>query len=712
MKKSFASSFRLQQALYGCIVGAAFLLAACNSPVTPPPGTAAVTEPGTGQVRITFTDGAARTIYPAVVYDHYVYTFTWSGEWEGVELTPAGGVFALPAGSWSLVVEAYYTAGDSYPAATSSTTYFTVNDGQLTNITVTLPTPGGGEYGYGGFLYFSITYPAGTTLEILSWEELAYDGMVGGTTDLISYLTLTPSTTGGVTTLTGGMGENSGYYLLTTFLRDAAGKMAGKSEVVHIYDGMDTNAAFTFTGADFTELPENDPGDFMRQVFVPGKITITGYTGAYKTVKIPAVLDGLPVATIGDDAFSGKQLIGVIIPDSVTGIGPRAFSNNYLTGVVVLNSVTEILEDAFRDNLLTGVTLGSSLATIGNSAFRNNQLTGVVIPNSVTSIGEDAFDSNQLTGVTLPNSITTIQPGTFANNKLAALTLPASITTIGEGYSSYNDQRGAFENNEITTLTIPNTITSIGGSAFANNQLASLTLGSSLTTIGSSAFDSNQLTGVVIPNSVTSIGAYAFAFNQLTSVTIPDSVTTIGSSAFLSNQLASVTIPDSVTSIGNAAFMNNQLTGVVIPNSVTTIGSSAFLSNQLTSVTLPNSITTISYGTFANNKLAALTLPASITSIGGAPSSSYPGAFENNEFTTLTIPSTVTSIGARAFLGNYLTSLTIIGAYVTVAENNSFDGPVNTAQTSYYFKPVYQGNDYAAGTYLRNIYNGQWRIPD
>jgi len=60
-------------------------------------------------------------------------------------------------------------------------------------------------------------------------------------------------------------------------------------------------------------------------------VTITGYKGSSKNVVIPEKVGGLPVGAIGERAFRDKQLISVVIPNSVTHIGDRAFSTNQLT---------------------------------------------------------------------------------------------------------------------------------------------------------------------------------------------------------------------------------------------------------------------------------------------------------------------------------------------------------------------------------------------
>ena len=57
-----------------------------------------------------------------------------------------------------------------------------------------------------------------------------------------------------------------------------------------------------------------------------GTITITGYTGVGGAVIIPDTINGLPVTSIGDSAFSSRDgLTSVTIGNSVTSIGDSAF---------------------------------------------------------------------------------------------------------------------------------------------------------------------------------------------------------------------------------------------------------------------------------------------------------------------------------------------------------------------------------------------------
>ncbi|MDX2109282.1 MAG: leucine-rich repeat protein [Verrucomicrobiota bacterium] len=409
-------------------------------------------------------------------------------------------------------------------------------------------------------------------------------------------------------------------------------------------------------------------------------ITITGYTGAGGAITIPDLIDGKPVATIGDSAFYQKTVTSVIIPNGVTSIGKNAFSGcASLRDVSIPNSVTSIGDSAFfYCSGLTSVSIPDSVTNIGSSAFSYcSTLTSVTIGNSVASIGDYAFYyCSALTSVTIPSSVSRIGNEAFSScSGLTSVTIPNSVTSIG--VSAFSDCSA------LTSVTIPSSVTSIGDSAFSYCiKLTSVTIPSSVTSIGSSAFSHcTALTSVSIPNSVTSIASSAFYFCfKLTSVTIPDSVTSIGGSAF-SNcyKLTSVSIPNSVTSIGDSAFSDcSGLTSVSIPNSVTSIGGSAFsYCTGLTSVSIPNSVTNIARSAFSYCiKLTSVTIPDSVTSI-------WYSAFSGcSALTSVTIPNSVTSIGGSAF--SYCSSLTSVSipSSVTSIGDSAFSSCIKLTSVS------------------------------
>jgi hypothetical protein len=91
-------------------------------------------------------------------------------------------------------------------------------------------------------------------------------------------------------------------------------------------------------------------------------------------VTIPETFDGLPITSIGSDAFSGcTSLTRVAIPDSLTSIGAGAFVGcTSLTSVTIPNSVTHIGDGAlFGCASLTNVTIPNSVTRIGGFDFSN-----------------------------------------------------------------------------------------------------------------------------------------------------------------------------------------------------------------------------------------------------------------------------------------------------------------------------------------------------
>ena len=398
--------------------------------------------------------------------------------------------------------------------------------------------------------------------------------------------------------------------------------------------------------------------DYAEHVFEKGVCTTCGYTQpvteglAYTLISndteyevsgigtatgseifIPSAHNGLPVTSIGTDAFYGSVWIkSVFIPDSVTSIGNYAF------------------EDC---NSLTSVTIGSGVTSIGDNAFSGcHNLASIVIPDSVTSIGIYAFSGcDNLASITVAEGnsvyhsagnclIETASKTLIAGCKTSVIPADGSVTIIGTSAFSYCDG--------LTSVVIPDSITSIGGSAFSScDNLTSVTIGSGVQSIGSSAFiycykllevynksalsitEGSEDHGEVARyagNVYTQEGGsrltdtsdgYLFYYDGSkgylvgyhgteTALTLPASFTAyngtlvekyeIAERAFYNcTALKSVTIPESVTVIGDNAFTYCEgLTSIIIPDSVTSIGIAAFYScENLTSVTIGSGVESI-----------------------------------------------------------------------------------------------------------------------
>jgi len=150
------------------------------------------------------------------------------------------------------------------------------------------------------------------------------------------------------------------------------------------------------------------------------QITITGYTGTNKVVTIPDTINGLPVTSIGAQAFYWR-----------TGV----------TSVTIPNSVTKIRNSAFDTCAnLTNVVFGNGVASIGDRAFALCKLGSISIPNSVTSIGVEAFEGcTNLTSVTIGNSVTSIGDYAFSYcYSLTSVYFKGNAPTLG-GDVFYND---------------------------------------------------------------------------------------------------------------------------------------------------------------------------------------------------------------------------------------------------------------------------------
>lgn len=376
------------------------------------------------------------------------------------------------------------------------------------------------------------------------------------------------------------------------------------------------------------------------------------------SVIIPEQIDGIPIVTIGDQAFwQCSKLTSITIPSSVIYIWPRAFIGcNSLTDLVVdpqnRNYIVEddVLFDITKTNLvhcpttkIGEYTIPDSVTAIGYYAFKGcNRLTSVTIPDSVTYISDFVFDGcSGLTNITVPDSVTFLGQGVFKNcSGLTSVTLPNAITSIASDtfYDCIN----------LPDITIPDSVTSIGRCAFLNcKKLKSITIPDSVTSIDEAAFSGcSGLANVTLPDSVTFIGNNAFnGCSSLTSITLPNSLTSIEPRVFERTGLTSITIPDSVTTIRNSAFESClQLKSVIIPDSVTYIEGAFGWCSSLTDIVIPDGVTSIYGATFWNcSSLANITIPDSVTSIGA---SAFTGC---SSLTSIRIPASVTSIDGTAF---------------------------------------------------------------
>jgi hypothetical protein len=379
---------------------------------------------------------------------------------------------------------------------------------------------------------FSISSSANTN----NTETLGFVPTVDGTATVTYNLSLSPTAQGAEASVAVYFGNDNVfsaelvntpeyiYYPLSELIVNGSNSISGATANGDYTFGVYAGTLYSLAGSGTIYNPLGfdsvGTGDFQASITVPffdyiyqtnnGTVTIGYYAGTGGAITIPSTINGMPVVSIGLDAFERcSNLTSVTIPDSVTNIGDFAFVG--CTG-------------------LASVTIGTNVASIGDGAFSYcTNLTSVTIPNSVTMIGGATFNTCY---------------------SLGSVTIGTNVASIGVGAFSYCTN--------LTSVTIPNSVTYIGDYAFVGcYSLSSVTIPSGVTYIGEGTFNSCfDLTSVTIPKSVTYIGDDAFlGCYSLSSVTIPSGVTYIGVYAFgFCQSLANVMLPNSVTNIGDYAF--------------------------------------------------------------------------------------------------------------------------------------------------------------
>jgi len=432
-----------------------------------------------------------------------------------------------------------------------------------------------------------------------------------------------------------------------------------------------------------------------------GAITISGYTGpGGAAILIPGAINGLPVTSIGSEAFAGAAFTSVTIPGSVTSLGSGCFINcSSLTSVTIPNSVTSIGPSAFQScSSLTNITLGTGITSLTNFVFANcTSLTSITIPYTVTSLVGGTFQgcpalanvyfmgySPMSSAAIFNGEYPTIYffPGTggweasFFGVKEVQWTPYTYGTNAGEitftGYSGPGNTAfiipatinglpvtsigsGAFAGSSLTGLIIPGTVASLGENAFANSP----NLGALYFTGNAPAADATMYSGdsTVTVYYLYGTTGWSSPWDGLPAeLWLPYNFTTNAGSATITGYTgplsAAINLPPvlgglPVTSLGSGALENCAgLTGITIPGSVTNLGTYAFaFCDSLTSMTIPGSVLAIGYEAFDGClDLTNVVIEDGVVSLG------FNAFYDCPALTGVAISATVTNLGNGAFL--------------------------------------------------------------
>lgn len=254
---------------------------------------------------------------------------------------------------------------------------------------------------------------------------------------------------------------------------------------------------------------EEHPSNFLEYEMVKTGWKITRiHSSAGTHIKIPQLIDNIPVVELGSNIFEGifhqpeqvmlpdtierfyeqtfkyaDRLRHVNIPPMVTEIPALCFYGCYKINNLNLSNITKIGSNAFEDCMsLTSANL-SNAETIQNSAFTQcSALKKVTFSDKLTFLGTHAFVScSELNNIELPDSLHILEERTFERcYSLEKIKLPKDLLSI-EG----NCFKNCFN---LISFDAPESLEVIKSSAFYSAGIESVHLNEKLKAIGPMAF--------------------------------------------------------------------------------------------------------------------------------------------------------------------------------------------------------------------------------
>ena len=146
-------------------------------------------------------------------------------------------------------------------------------------------------------------------------------------------------------------------------------------------------------------------------------IIIREYIGKEQKITIPEIIENKPVTKIASEAFEGKNILEINMPDTIKEVGKYAFASNmYMTSIKLSANLKAIPEGmlAFCTKLKE-IKIPSSVKSIGKNSLDYVKLKKLVIPSSVKKI------SNKVFGTKLEDNKSTtfiVEKGSFAEELL------------------------------------------------------------------------------------------------------------------------------------------------------------------------------------------------------------------------------------------------------------------------------------------------------
>ncbi len=332
------------------------------------------------------------------------------------------------------------------------------------------------------------------------------------------------------------------------------------------------------------------------------------------TVILPARFSGLPIISIGEDAFEGVQFVDrVIIPENIEEIYSYAFANSSIKEVFLPNSLKVLRNEVFYGSDLETVHLGeqSQLQEIHNAVFRDSQITTFAAPRTLDYIGSYAFQNTPLTAISFPTAsqLNYIGQEAFKETSLTSVVLPEGLRSLG--YEAFYDAE------DLTSIYLPSSLTFLGSRAFIGTALTTVQYGlnAQLKFLGENVFGEKANDDLVplVANSTADqiiIGpilvGYQGPVGSTTSLVVPEGVTAISNRINFNAdplEFSTLTLPSTLNFIGEYAFENLILGSTLTIPSLYQIENGAFYNSNIDGNLFIQGFDRMDYSVFSNSTI-------------------------------------------------------------------------------------------------------------